>query len=88
MIPIKQNVAFRNARPWGGPDRPRVRAQGRLVGAAESAPELTFCTRPSQLFQLRQKIFKDIAPFTQALMLKTPPDRFDYWSASACRLRF
>src|SRR6266550_6186417 len=28
---------------------------------------------------------KDIAPFTQALMLKTSPDRFDHGSASACR---
>jgi len=46
------------------------------------------CTMPSQLFRLRQKIFKDIAPFTQALMLKTSPDRFDHWSASVCRLRF
>jgi hypothetical protein len=36
-------------------------------------------TRSSQLFRLRQKIFcKDIAPFTQALMLKTSPDRFDH----------
>src|SRR5712671_7369614 len=29
---------------------------------------------------------KDIAPFTQALMLKTSPDRFDHGSGSACRL--
>ena len=29
---------------------------------------------------------KGIAPFTQALMLKTSPDRFDHWSGSACRL--
>jgi hypothetical protein len=34
------------------------------------------------------KIFKDIAPFTQALMLQTSPDRFDHWSTSTCRLRF
>ncbi len=31
---------------------------------------------------------KDIALFTQALMLKTSPDRFDHWSGSACRLGF
>src|SRR5262245_40669968 len=27
-----------------------------------------------------------IALFAQALMLRTSPDRFDHWSASACRL--
>ena len=50
-------------------------------------PTATLPTMPSQLFRLRQKFFKDIAPFAQALMLKTLPDRFDHWSASACRLR-
>jgi hypothetical protein len=40
------------------------------------------CSSSDEIF------FKDIAPFTQALMLKTLPDRFDHWSASACRLRF
>jgi len=43
---------------------------------------------PSQLFRLRQKIFKDIAPLTQALMLKLPPDTVERWSASDCWLRF
>jgi hypothetical protein len=43
----------------------------------------------SQLFPLRQKNFcKDIASFTQALMLKASPDRFDLWSGSACRIGF
>jgi hypothetical protein len=31
---------------------------------------------------------KYIAPFTQALMFETSPDRFDRWSGSACRLGF
>ncbi len=51
-------------------------------------PELTCCAMPSQLFRLRQKVFKDIAPFTPALMLKMLADGFDHWSASVCRLRF
>jgi hypothetical protein len=38
------------------------------------------------LFRLRQINFvEDIARFTQALMLKTSPDRFDHSSGSACR---
>src|SRR5260370_9583699 len=35
---------------------------------------------------LTKNFCKNIAPFTQALMLKTSPDRFDHRSGSACRL--
>jgi hypothetical protein len=36
-------------------------------------------TRSSQLFRLRQRNFcKGIAPFAQALMLRTSPDRFEH----------
>jgi hypothetical protein len=43
---------------------------------------------PSQLFRFRQKIFKDIAPVTQALMLKLVPDAVDRRSASERGRRF
>jgi hypothetical protein len=41
----------------------------------------------SQLFRLRQKIFKDMAPFTQAHMLKILPDRSGH-CLRACRRQF
>jgi hypothetical protein len=63
----------------------RARLGPRIV---EDAPELTCCTVASQIVPAPKKIFNDIAPFTQALMLKMLPDRFDHRSASACRLWF
>jgi hypothetical protein len=59
-----------------------------VAGKAAPDPELTCCTVPSQIVPAPTKIFKDIAPFTQALMLKMLPNRFDHRSASVCRLRF
>jgi hypothetical protein len=65
--PDKRNRQGKSAQPVSG--------SGPYFLCSATKPKTTAigigCTMPSQLFRLRQKKFKDIAPLTQTLMLKT-----------------